>query len=558
MKVVRSALALFALGCLGFGCGGGSDNGMLEPDADLGLAACEAAVAMAWRNEPPVTGLAPAAARASYQAVIADLMTDYGVPGGSVAVTRNGKLVAALGIGFAEYPDAPDTGLQPAHPDQLFRLASVSKQITAVAILRLVEANQLSLDDKLTDLIDHVPLPGKTMNPQWDQITVRHLLLHTGGWNRGFEAVGDPMFRSAQISAALGVPGPADADMVVRYMMDKPLTYAPGTVMCYSNFGYALLGRVIEAVTHESYEAYTKRVVLDPVGATDAIIGGTRLSERADNEVRYYDHAGAPLVKSVFPDVSSLVPLPYGGWYNESLDAHGGWIASALDMLRFQVSIDGDSAPVDLLTAGSLASMLAHPHVPTCTNAGGTNVESSDYWYGFGFSVNRYDNYWHGGSLPGTATEDVIASDGHAWAALFNSRPADGTFDSRLDHDLWVAKDGADSFSGLAPGEDFFDQYPEFSSWVPATTFDSQLATHLAAGRYPSRLEGRAPASGEVELRARWARKPAGASVSVAFGLDCAAYAARESMEDKRRLASLQTFKDALGVRRYQVVWISL
>src|SRR5262249_26248633 len=156
---------------------------------------------------------------------------------------------------------------------------------------------------------------------------------------------------------------------------------------------------------------------------------------RADNEVLYYPYPGQPLTTSVFPSVSGLVPWPYGGWYLEAMDSHGAWIASPVDLLRFQVRVDGRATPPDLLQPSSEAEMHANPQVPSCNADGSTNPTDPGYWYGFGWQVNQYGNYWHTGSLDGTATEDVIASNGFSWAAFFNTRPADGTFFGRLDRD---------------------------------------------------------------------------------------------------------------------------
>lgn len=521
------------------------------PDArdDAEIRACEDEISELWRTAPPTTGLGSAAARMSYEQVIGQLMADFDVPGGAVAVTRNGKLVLALAIGLGDV-DAE----QPAHPDSLFRVASLSKQITAIAILRLVEQGALSLEQRAFDVLPpYQPLPGRTRNPALANITVRNLLQHTGGWNRSFEAVRDPMFRSGAISADFGIPGPADAELVIRWMLDKPLTYTPGTAYCYSNFGYNILGRIIERASGMGYEEYVEAAVLAPAGITDMAIGRSLLAGRADGEVRYYDYSEAPLVTAVFPDISSPIPRPYGGWYQESLDAHGGWIASPVDMLRLQVTIDGVAAPADQLTATSLAAMREHPHVAACTVTGGTVPESDSYWYGFGFRVNRWGNIWHMGALPGTATENVIAANGFSWAAFFNSQPADSSaFYSRLDRDLWTALQGVDTWEE----DDLFDQYPAWSAWLPRDDFFTEAARHEIEGRYPSRIEGRNWDSG-VEYRARFAPTHPGMDPVTAVGLDCLDYRARQAVEEAtgRAVVSLQTFRDAESIRRYQVTW---
>src|SRR5262249_9631041 len=151
------------------------------------------------------TGLGSGDARIAYESMLRNLLATYDIPGASVAVTRGGKLVAAFGVGMAD----PDT-LQVAHPDSRWRIASLSKELTAAAIMRLVEDGALTLDDRPFQILSNLtPLGGAAPNPALAPITVRQLLNHLGGWNRDREAVGDPMFRSAQISAAAGIAEPA-------------------------------------------------------------------------------------------------------------------------------------------------------------------------------------------------------------------------------------------------------------------------------------------------------------------------------------------------------------
>ena len=116
----------------------------------------------------------------SYDQSIRDLMRKYAIPGGAVAVVRDGKLFYARGFGYADVENKT-----PVQPDALFRIASVSKPITSAAIMKLVEEGKLTLDDRVAPFIAHLtPAPGATVDPRWEQITIRHLLNHTGGWDR--------------------------------------------------------------------------------------------------------------------------------------------------------------------------------------------------------------------------------------------------------------------------------------------------------------------------------------------------------------------------------------
>jgi N-acyl-D-amino-acid deacylase len=512
------------------------------------IQACEAQLAADWKQTPPVVGLGTSSARASYQKVIGGLMASFSVPGGAVAVTKNGRLVLALGLGLADV-----AAEEPAHADDLFRVASLSKQLTATAVMQLVADGSLDLDESAFDIVsDLAPIDGATKNPDLDQITVRDLLQHTGGWNRDHELVGDPMFNPDGIADDVGAPAPASCETVIRYMLDKPLSYAPGTTYCYSNFGYCVLGRIIERRAHMAYADYVKQMVLGPAGIEDMAVGRSLLADATDGEVHYYDYPGAPLADSVFPSSPGTVPWPYGGFYLEAMDSHGAWIASPIDYLRFQVRIDGLASPPDLITADEKATMIADPHVATCNSNGTTTPEDPKYWYGFGLQANSYGNLWHTGSLPGTATEDVIAQNGFSWAAFFNTRPSAGSFFNQLDSGLWTALGGAGTWSG----EDYFDQFVPFSAWMSPADYATLAANGAAAGSYPIRVEGRA-AAGVVQLRAQIVPRHPGVASSTITDADCVDFRAAESAAtgSGQALVSLQRFVDAGGVSRFQATW---
>ena len=567
LALLLSAAAL-ALGCSRAGSGPDAGNGDAgdgdagngdagNGDAGTGDAgasvaadlACQTQLATQWQATPPAVGLGSSNSAAAYDAVIGGLMASYGVPGGAIAVTRNGHLVMTRAIGLADVASQ-----QPAHPGQLFRIASLSKQITATAILQLVQAGTLALDTPaFSYLPDLQPLPGKTKNSQLASITIRNLLNHTGGWNRDSEAVGDPMFDSISIAAALVEPGPASADDTIRYMLDKPITYTPGSTYCYSNFGYAVLGAILEQVTGTDYPTYIQSHVLTPRGIGDMQIGNSLQS--GAEEVTYYDYPNAPLATPVFPNLTAQVPWPYGGFNLQALEAHGGWIASPVDMLRFAAGVDTYVGPPSLITAASLSSMLANPDVPGCNSDGSTSAASSASWYGFGFQVNQYGNYWHTGSLPGTATEDVIANNQFNFAAFFNTRPLNANqFASDLDNDLWTAFNRVTTWSST----DYFDQAGSFGGWLSPGDYAQAAASAQAAGQYPSRIEGRS-SGGASQYRAAFVPQHAGAQVQAQAGLDCVSYQtlAIQNQQAGLGLSSLQTYTDASGLTRYQATWIA-
>jgi N-acyl-D-amino-acid deacylase len=398
--------------------------------------------------EIPISGAA-VPGMGSYDQIIPDLMQKHAIPGGAVAVMRDGKLIYARGFGYADVANKT-----PVQPDALFRLASVSKPITSAAIMKLVEEGKLALDDRVAPFIAHLtPAPGAAVDPRWEQITVRHLLNHTGGWDRDKPNGGfDPMFRPAIAAAAVNAPAPASAETVIRYMKGMPLDFDPGQKFVYSNFGYAILGRVIERLSGMPYEDYVRARVLQPVGANRTRVGKTRMSEALAGEVKYYLPGepglglSAPLVPSVFPG-EGPVPVNYGGFYVEAMDSHGGWVSSTVDLLRFVGGVDGRANRPDILSAALVAEMTSNGSAlcgGACRYAGGWLVRPT-----------QGDATWsHGGSLPGTTTILVRSYHNFSWVALFNAR-AGNSFDAELDAALWNALAGVTSF----PAHDLFSTF---------------------------------------------------------------------------------------------------
>src|SRR5262249_27103487 len=150
-------------------------------------------------------------------------------------------------------------------PDTLFGLASLSKPITAVAILKLVDQGKLGLDDHAFEVLDHIKaMPGTKVDPRLAKITVRQLLNHSGGWNH--QASGDPVNWTTQMHLKRGDRAPINAAELIAFTMSVPLDFEPGTDSKYSNFGYIVLGEVVAKVSGQPYEKYVREQVLAPVG----------------------------------------------------------------------------------------------------------------------------------------------------------------------------------------------------------------------------------------------------------------------------------------------------
>jgi N-acyl-D-amino-acid deacylase len=391
----------------------------------LSLIVLLSATAVLWAAAPaekhiPVSGQADRRL-ASFDRLMLDFLRKYPeIPGAALAVGRHGKLIYSRGFGHADLDRK-----EPVQPDALFRIASVSKPLTAVAVLQLVEHGKLRLDDKVFDLLKLEALKdkGARFDERWHKITIQHLLHHTGGWDS--DKAFDPMFANDDICKVLKVRSPATQADIIQYMLRHPLQFNPGARYAYSNFGYCLLGRVIEKASGKSYEDYVRKEVLQPVGARETRLGHTLRRDCAPNEV-WYDCGGKKSDAILGPNIGKPVLLPYGAWSLEALDSHGGWIASAADLVRFAAAFD-HPGKCKLLDAKSIETMFAPPPGEPGHQKNGKVKES---YYACGWSVRPSGEgrtTWHMGLLDGTSTLLVRRADGLSWAVLFNSNGTEKT-----------------------------------------------------------------------------------------------------------------------------------
>jgi N-acyl-D-amino-acid deacylase len=415
---------------------------------------------------------------ASVDSVVTSLMRRYEMPGASIAVVKDGRLVYARGFGWSDVE-----ARTPVQPTDLFRIASASKPITAAAIMKLIEDGKLHLTDRALDYVrDLAPPRGVRSDPRLEQITIEMLLQHTAGWNR--DQTFDPMDLPGLAASVVGTPAPASAETIARWVFRQPLQTDPGTAYSYSNFGYSLLGRIIERVSGQTYQQYVQDAILGPAGVSDMRLGRTRLWERAPGDVKYYAIGGeafdSRMERSVFPD-DGVVPRAYGWFHLEAMDSYGGWIASAADLAKFITAVDGLPTRPDVLSAESIRQMVAVPRVGPLADAArfvwtlrsaGVRSEgaipdsirllatqfSGAYWYGNGWYVRSAGgnaSWWHDGSLPGSTTLIVRVSNGLGWVALFNARAKDDGFANALDRGMWTAVGGVTAW----PTSDLFARY---------------------------------------------------------------------------------------------------
>lgn len=404
-----------------------------------------------WKSSDaiPMTGLNQKE-MTSLDEAIKDFMLLHNPPGMAVAVSYRGRLVYARGFGYADKETQ-----EPVQPESQFRIASISKPITAVGIMKLVEQGKLKLDSRVFDILKQYrrPLSQKNIDPRLKDITVQQLLNHTAGWDR--EASFDPMFRSVAFAEQLGKPAPAETDDIIRIMLKQPLDFKPGERYAYSNFGYCLLGRVIEEVSGQTYEDYIQQTICKPLHMNETQLGKTLLEGRNEKEVKYHSTQQG---SSVFAaNLRKQVPQPYGAWYLEAMDSHGGWISSAPDLLRFATAFDiPDRSPI--LNAPTISLMLERPPGLAGFDEKG---KPKDVYYACGWMVRPIDtagnsNQWHAGSLDGTSSLLVRRLDRINWAILFNARSGidEKKLSSLIDAPMHTWINQIDRW----PGKDQFEQ----------------------------------------------------------------------------------------------------
>jgi N-acyl-D-amino-acid deacylase len=358
-------------------------------------------------------------------------LQDHKVPGGSLAIVKNGKVVYARGFGLADKEKGT-----PVQPESLFRIASISKPITAVAILKLVEEGKLKTSDKILDILKYEPhFEGDAkFDERWKDVTVAQCLAHTGGWDRGVSY--DPMFVAPRMAKSMKIDLPILPEHIIRYQLGQKLDFTPGERYAYSNFGYSLLGRVIEKLSGKTYEEYVKDEVLKPLGITAMRMGKSLESELAEGEVHYYDVNEKKETAVTGPGAGKdRVPLSYGVWRQETLDSHGGWIASSIDLARFAAAFDlgvkANESPTrgGLLKAETVLDMFSSHAVMNKPGPDGKGGQG----YGYGWmlkadSSGRMSSR-HGGALACTASTLIHFPDNINVAVLFNlGQSPDGKF----------------------------------------------------------------------------------------------------------------------------------
>lgn len=269
------------------------------------------------------------------------------VPGISIAVMKDGKIIKAEGYGLANV----ELNV-PARPETVYQIGSVSKQLISAGILLLIQDGKLSLDDKISQFLEGTP-------DTWKEITIRHLLTHTSGIVR--EAPGFDPFKIQ-----------ADAD-VIKTAYPLPLRFAPGEKWEYCNVGYFSLAEIIRKLSGKPWGDFLKERLFLPLEMN--VTRTTTVTEIISNRAGGYV------------------------WRNNKLDnatsffalrPSGAFLSSVLDLAKWDAALYTDK----ILKPSTLSQMWA----PVKLNSGTTHP------YGFGWelsSVAGHKLVHHGGSLPG-------------------------------------------------------------------------------------------------------------------------------------------------------------
>lgn len=279
---------------------------------------------------------------------IANWMARYNIRGASLAIMKDEHLIYCKGFGWAD-----EERNQPAEVGHIYRVASASKLITAVGIMKLCDEGLLRLDDKVFGAEGILKHFTEIKDKRAENITVRHLLNHTAGFSR---RMGDPMFRIADIIKWEHLDTTPTADQLIAYQLRQRLRDRPGGSAQYSNMGYLVLSRVIEVASGKSYEQYLQEHVLWPAGCYDMHIARNYYEERYPMEVKYYGNDPNDRIES-FDGSGEMRPRQYGGHNIRGLQGAGAWVSSAVEMLRLVASIDGKPEVPDILLPESVAEM---------------------------------------------------------------------------------------------------------------------------------------------------------------------------------------------------------
>lgn len=329
--------------------------------------------------------------------MVYSFMITHAIPGISVAISKDEEIVYKAGYGFA----VVDKEIR-VTPETLFRLASMSKQQTALGIMTLYEKGLLGIDDKVFGKGGILEKEfGTNVLASVESITVRHLLNHTAGWDS------DPIYTSATTTLD---------QRIENYVTSVNPAYTPGTTFDYSNLGFCILGKIIEVISGKDYETFLKEEVHAKAGVKNIFVGKNSLGERRENECQYYGQDG----KNAYGNDVELSK------------AAGGMIASAEELMTLMSYIDYGTKVPDMFKKETLDMMYAPMEDVVYYS---TKKPYKKYAMGWRTMYTDFPEWeaFHGGTLAGVATIWARNISGVNGVILCNSR----SYDQSIDDEMW-------------------------------------------------------------------------------------------------------------------------
>ena len=410
---------------------------------------------------------------AAVDQMMREIMQENDIRGGSVAIAKDGRLVYARGFTW----DQP--AVEPVQPTTLFRIGSIAKSITSVAIHQLIERGLLEHSTLVQPILGLQPPPGRSADPLFDSVTVDHFLTHTSGmYAHNVYTVGDV------VTAALGVEAPPTKREITSFMPTVPFFFEPETSWDYNNFGYIMLGMLAEQVTGRDFPEYVFDNIFRPVGVSRARMPHSLPSELAPTETTYDGVDGNPYTEIA-----------------ENAFAAGLMVMSAPDLARLYSSLFDHPEASGLLDNQTLEAMVSIPFAAGEELGYGRGWVNKDFFINSGHTVGWLTNpndthriHSHSGGGMGVHTLALWRSDGIVFVWFTNKDPVVETIDfpqitSWPDHDLWASVGISNEPVGSAPVE----------SWIPAVARTDGVGNSV--WRSDVGLLNRSSATNTVRLR---------------------------------------------------------
>ncbi|NHZ34218.1 serine hydrolase domain-containing protein [Massilia rubra] len=327
LPAVTQSMSGVAMLAMLAGCGGGGSG---DPAANAGKSLT--CVAQHPGASVPELLACSADLNGKIDAAMKPFMAANGISAATVAVAKDGVMLAERGYGHR------DSARQvPLPADAMFITASIVKPVTAAAIQTLAREGALALTDHVFCSGTNAPcwlapaLLAAAPDGRMASITVAQLLEHQGGWDAAIS--GDPMVSEFDIGQALGLRAPPQQDDIIRFVLRGQLDFAPGTRIAYSNFGYLLLGRIIEKASGVGYIPYVQDKIMGPLGVPKADFEGMRSLVR-DRHPREPDYITTVTAPSVFVPGTTVLALD-GAIRADNWFATGSTITTARAMALF-------------------------------------------------------------------------------------------------------------------------------------------------------------------------------------------------------------------------------